>query len=1257
MVSFDSSRIVNWANNPNASHLFPELVRRLILSSAPLPDLLNMPSGSSVRMGGWDGLLAVSAGNPWIPLGKSAWELSCEKSPKQKADGDYDKRTQDPKGALPLQTTYVCVTSRKFSNKEAWAGDRRKEGAWADVRVLDADDLVAWLAASPTVSEWFARLIGQIPDSGVIPLENWWESWASMTQPTTSPELVLAGRKEEMAAVADWVKGTSSHWFVQGDTRDEAIAFLAASAISNLEEWGSTVLARALVVDTHEAWRSLEHHNFPLVLVPKFVNGSAPQIAVREGHHVLTPLDASEEALGNGCTLSRLGRDETSSALTEMDLPEPKVNELVEKTARRLSILRRFLVEEAGHPMPSWAASASGTLVALVLVGQWEVDNAGDREFVENLTGRSYGDVEEELVTVAGSPDSPVVRVDRKWRFTSHEDVWNILAQRMTDTRATRFGEMASTVLAQTSPQFELPLGERYMGPVLGKILPHSSTIREGMSRTLALMGTYPERAKNIESVRYLPVQVVSKALSAGKGWEIWATLSHELPALAEAAPDAFLDAVERDLSASPSPFEDLFGQVGHSLFDGTPYTGLLWALERLAWSADHFSRVAMILARLAEFERESNIVNRPTESLHGLFAAGLRFTEVPDAERLETLIALVDRHPQRGWELAIRTYPTNGRVVEHRRLPHWRPWGQDVSIRQTQDEFREYLDAIEEFLFCKVQDDAKKWTDFTDLFPRLSLEARLRVLCSLLGQANNLREQQAGKELWDKIRFVLNRHRSFPEASWAMTEDETASLYEAYDRLTPEDPVIANSWLFFERPAFPDPTPAESTSLEEERKRADDAQRGAVRSIHSIGGDASIIRLAELARNSGAVGRAVARALEVDLSISLALPHVGSSNWELRDFARGAMFALSRDLGWEPLGEMLKQLKASDAKPSHIAEVFLCAAANRDTWALMAIESPETQEQYWNSVQPYTISPDNDDDFRFGIQRIIDCGRSPDVIDLLAYVDGQIELVLKVLAQLPTDHSKQIEEGRQSITDGYSIGALLKKLDQSQYVADAVIAALEIPFLLVLDHQQRQLALHREVMRQPSLYADLLSWVFKRSDGLEDAEEETRERRAEVGLQVLWNLRGLPGTSESGEVDKGLLNTWVDEARRLCKERGREAIGDKQIGQLLANSPRGEDGLWPCEPVRDLLDALASQQVGRGFTTGKFNLRGVTTRGTFEGGGSERALAEAYREDATKMTSTWPFTAQLLRKLAGDFELSGRQFDRDLEWRDQFQA
>ena len=238
MISFDASELVNWADRPDAHHVLPELVRKLILATVPLPGFLDMPSGSSVRMPGWDGSLSVSRGNLWIPSGTSVWELSCEKSPKPKADRDYKKRKENPQGEIASQTTVVFVTARRFRGKKAWMNNRRQEGHWADVRALDADDLTAWLEQAPAVAEWFTRKIGNLPETGVVPLDEWWEGWASATQPKIIPELVTAGRGMEVTALGEWAMEEPGHWYVQGDTRDEVIAFLAAAAHSAAEQWG-----------------------------------------------------------------------------------------------------------------------------------------------------------------------------------------------------------------------------------------------------------------------------------------------------------------------------------------------------------------------------------------------------------------------------------------------------------------------------------------------------------------------------------------------------------------------------------------------------------------------------------------------------------------------------------------------------------------------------------------------------------------------------------------------------------------------------------------------------------------------------------------------------------------------------------------------------------------------------------------------------------------------------------------------------------
>ena len=1259
MISFDSSEIVNWTDRPDAHHVLPELVRRLILATIPLPEFLDMPSGSSVRMPGWDGLLSTSKGNAWVYSGASAWEFSCDNSPKQKAEEDYEKRTANPQSVIASQTTFVVVTARRFRGKNEWMNERQQEGHWAGVRALDADDLTAWLEQAPAVAGWFARKIGKLPETGVVPLDEWWEQWSSATQPQIIPELVIAGRSAEVDALGEWAKGAPGHWYVQGDTRDEAIAFLAGAAHSAAEQWGAALLAKALVVKTEDAWRGLERRALPLVLVRDFNGGVSPQVAVSGGHHVLTPLDASQDPRGNGRTLPRLGRDDTSAALAKMGLPKSELDDLAGKTARRLPVLRRFLIEEAGFPEPDWAAGATGSLVALVLIGQWEEDNEGDRKFIEDLIGKPFAEIEEELAAMAGIPDSPVVKVERRWRFTSHEEAWSILVPKLTQTYATRFKELAVTVLGQVSPAFELPPGERYMAAALGKSLPHSSTLREGIARTLALMGVHPERAKNADSVRHLPLQVVREALPEGKGWQIWATLYRDLATLAEAAPDAVLDAVERDLWTSPTPFKELFGQGGDPLFSGMPYVGLLGALERMAWSADHFARVAMILARLAEYEPDNNVRNRPTESLRSLFLPWMRFSETADSDRLETLKILVNRYSQAGWNLLIKIHPSNDHLVTDNRLPRWRSWGQDVSSSPTHQDFWRYVGAIEEYLVSGAKDDAQRWAAMMGIVSKLSPGTRAQALSALLEQSEVLRQQPAALDLWDRLRLELNRHRSFPDAEWAMAAEEVSILADAYDRLAPLDSVSAHAWLFDDRPELPNPLPALSTPLEDQDNQLYEAQRDAIRAVYAQGGVVSIARMAEEAALSLTVGHAVSGALELDSAISLALPHIGAEAPKLRDFAHGVMAALSFRSGWEPLEPVLDQLKGEGAGPGRVAALYLAGQANMETWQRLAAEDGAVQEIYWNAVPAFQISRERADDLAFAVRRLMEARRSLDLVRFLSVVDVSNELVEQVLEQTPVDYANEIAAGRERRIDAYATGRLFEKLDQSDNVSNERIAQLEVPYIHIMHEWQRQPALHREILRQPSLFADFISWVFKRLDGSmgSDVDEKTRRNRAEAAFTVFWGLRGLPGQDDNDAIDAEFLGAWVKEARRLCQERDRGEIGEEQIGQILANAPVGADGVWPCEPVRDLLDAVGSQHVGQGFTTGKFNLRGVTSRGMFDGGEQERSLADGYRADAVRIASSWPFTAQLLRRLADRYQSDARQFDRESDWRTLFES
>ena len=151
--------------------------------------------------------------------------------------------------------------------------------------------------------------------------------------------------------------------------------------------------------------------------------------------------------------------------------------------------------------------------------------------------------------------------------------------------------------------------------------------------------------------------------LSAGD-WRLWASLTPHLPLLAEAAPRQFLDAIERGLGED-GPILELLKQEGDAVFGTAPHTGVLWALEGLAWSVDHLPRVAVVLTDLARLDPGGRLANRPRESLRRIFLIWYPQNTLSWNDQLGVFEFLMSRDSQAGWSMLSGLLPrTDGQFA-----------------------------------------------------------------------------------------------------------------------------------------------------------------------------------------------------------------------------------------------------------------------------------------------------------------------------------------------------------------------------------------------------------------------------------------------------------------------------------------------------------------------------------------------------------------------------------------------------------------
>jgi len=252
-----------------------------------------------------------------------------------------------------------------------------------------------------------------------------------------------------------------------------------------------------------------------------------------------------------------------------------------------------------------------------------------------------------------------------------------------------------------------------------------------------------------------------------------------------------------------------------------------------------------------------------------------------------------------------------------------------------------------------------------------------------------------------------------------------------------------------------------------------------------------------------------------------------------------------------------------------------------------------------------------------------------------------------------------QPEAGSSTIGDymiEYDIQELIRRLQPDPAVDIQRLAAVEWGYLRLLDgHTASPKALHTRLQQEPQFFVELLRVIFPpQQESVETVDSPTEEQkvRARNAYTLLRSWNTLPGTRQDGTVDETKHVEWVTKARTLCEAMGRLEVCDLSIGEVFAHAPQESDGSWPCIPIRDVIEEVASEELIRGFEVGIFNKRGVFSKSWTEGGAQERALAQHYAAYADACAIEWPSTAAALRRVAQQYEEDARRSDEEAQER-----
>jgi excisionase family DNA binding protein len=1239
----DAGELNAWAATPQAADLFPELMRRLLAGTEGVTDIA-VRAGGGVSAPGWDGV-ARSSGTSFLPPGRLCFEFGVGAKPRQKAESDYLKRREHPVGLDPVEFTYVFATPRRWSTASAWATEKRADAVFSDVRVLDADNLEGWLAQTPAVHQWISEQLGRRPQDAQT-LEFWWRRFSERTEPALPSALFLAGRDEDGDRLAEFLLGAPGLLTVKAPWREDALAFCAAT-IERLRAEGKSSQP-PLLVSSADVWHRVCGQAGKMTLLPLF-DGADIAAATDGGHHVVLALGWEPTVFGDHIDLPRPDRAAATAALEAVGLDSDRAYPLSAQARRSMPAFVRSLSRDPQFARPGWSMPPDAAILApLVLLGSW-TGSTQDTAAVSAIAGTPWAEVERILQRWRATEDPPFARPATQWHLASGEQAYLILREALTAADLHVWNRLASEVLGEVDPRAQLVGEDRIISGLTERPQLHSGVLRSGIAQGAALLGNggdspLADGATGPEHARALVAAVLGSANEAADV-ELWASLSPQLPLLAEAAPEAFLDAVHADLDRDQPLLAAIFQDDDRSsaLFGSSPHTGLLWALEVLCWWPEHLPDAARALSRLHRVDPGGRLSNRPLASLAAVLVGWIRQTSASVQLKVEVLEAIRGESPQTAWELVMGLWPSNHAVSSPPSAPRFRDWlpeSRSVSIA----EWVGYIGHLIDMAMAIAASDAGRWAELATRLGPLPPAERERLLGGLehFVAAADL-EPEARLALWEAIDGEATRHGRYPQADWSMTEEPLARLRGLAEHLEPHDDVGRFAYLFDWRPNIPGPDEDFRTHTE----RLAGIRREAVSETLAAESLAGLRMLAERSKVPSQIGFTLGTLERDDLTAEL-LGWLDSEVPALREVAGNwAGYKLRHDGTW--LREALDRPEVAGTE-RRIA-LALVAEPSAETWDILGELAPELLDRYWAEVGGWGIqSPDTER----AASELLAHERPWVAVDLLAAAlqgpEAEKDLVGVGLVEAVLDAALRVDlEQSASQSPGYEVGLLIDRLEELERPLQE-LARYEFAFFTLLEDYRRPRALFPAMGADPAVFVELVRRAYRGRDEPRRQLDPDEQDRARHAWAVLEGWKELPGSREDGTIDTAGLGDWVRVARLQLAESDRADIGDEQIGRALSASPEGADGIWPAEPVRELIEAIGSTSMETGLHVGLVNSRGFTSRGVYDGGAQERELAAKYRDWSRRTAAKWPRSSRVLRLLTESYERDARENDARAE-------
>jgi len=874
-------------------------------------------------------------------------------------------------------------------------------------------------------------------------------------------------------------------------------------------------------------------------------------------------------------------------------------------------------------------------LVIMNLLGSWQESSEQDKSIVKELLDKDFSDWMEKLRESIRDPESPIEIINGTWKVKgkSRLAMWKAIGESIFDDHLDKFQPCAIKVLSELDPKFgRQSTEESFIAGLYNGTPNYSKNLKKGIAQTLALLGNKHEflnhcsRDKAQSTVYFVITTVFQNA-----GWTLWASLNDVLPLLAEAAPKKFLTIVDETLRQDPCPFDDLFSQETSGLFGTTYISGLLWALEGLAWKEEYLSTVTVLLGKLASRDPGGNWANRPGNSLTTIFLPWFPQTMASWKKQKDVIKILQRETPSVAWKTLLSLLPNVHGMSSGCR----KPWSYSVPERRivSNKEYQNQVSFYKKSATKMAMEDEDRLIELIEYLDRLNPDCVNRL-------TKYIESHQMPKEkkfvLWERVIDFTSKHRKYAGQSWAVPIKYVSQIEAVADKIAPDDLKSRHSRLFNKESHE---LYEKRTDHEQQEKEVESRRQIAIKEILDEGGIDSVIQFAQNVKFPLYVGFYLGSFIDNKDAPSILKNYLNSERDSIANFIGGFVQAKHNKHGWEWVDNLNTEKWTKEQK-----SLFLRALPfNKETWK-RAERWLENDKEYWTQVivRPINLTKE---EFQICAGKLLGCNRPISALDCLYWANYRKfplppQQSMKILLK-----AKSVQESNRRI-DLDQATEIIKNLQSNSAVNPDDLFNVEWAYLDML-HIQTDFSpktLEQKLASDPKFFHEMICCAFRPRNANREPIRltEKQEAMSPNANRLLFYWKTPPGVQPDGKFSKAKFTSWLEEALKLCTESDRLGAAQSSIGKVLMYSPEDPNGLWIHRTIAEVLNRPDTETMRSSFSSNFFNSRGFHC--IDPEGKSERELAAKYRDMADKVEN------EGFQRLCTTFRGLAEQYDRDAE-------